>query len=170
MQTQWPTLRDLANIQRRMRDYCNRHYPLITYWRQVTSAEAVDDVFAEAREAEKVFTDGVDGRPAPHQVRAAPAPDAEARPLTKYGVEETRDVTLKVSVLSLVQAGLATQNPNTLAATIIAAAGDRFRFSECVYDVLSVICATRFANTDVPLWYDIRGTRYREPLEAYQQP
>ena len=170
VRTQWPSLRDLANLQRRERDYCDRHFPLITYWRQITGREVVDDVFDEVREAEKLFTDGVAGRPVPHQLRASAKPDPEAQPLSKFGVEETRDILMQASILSLVQAGLATQNLDTLEVVTLAKAGDRFKYSGDVYDVLTVMPSIRFANTDVPLYYDIKGTRYREPLEAYQEP
>lgn len=162
METRFPSLLDVSQVFSLTREFCDYHYPLVTYYLLNTPTTHVDELHGESPEYLKRWK-----RPVP--LRAFVQPAEQKHPLTVFGTEELRDVVLHVSTPSLIDAGLATQNSSTFEVTLIVTPGDRFFYTKSVlYDVLEWRIARMFANTDVPLFYQVNAEKVRADAASYE--
>jgi hypothetical protein len=159
MLTNWPALGDLNIVYTLVKEWCDRHYPLITYKVLNIDETKVDSVHEELPDYNKTWTDKT--------LRAFAAPTEQGFPLTVFGIEELRDVVLHVSVPHLIAAGLATQDAVSKEVTLLAKTGDRFLYTRNVlYTILTWKIGGTFANTDVPVFYVAAAEKVH--LDAYE--
>jgi len=146
---------DLEIIYSMTKEFCNYHYPLIGYAHLDTSDEEMytDDIHNEVIDGDKIWDEAV-------QLRAYVSPEGEQYPLTRWGAEQVRNVLLQVCVPHLVEAGLASVDEETHEVTPTAGPGDRFKFWDYVYEVDVVRRGRLWANSDVPLFYEITAHRF----------
>ena len=159
MFTPFPTIIDLQLLHALVKDMSDRFFPLIRYKRLNKNATVIDPVHREVRETSKQFYDEID-------VRAFPIPEDEKLPLTKFALEELRNVTFQISVPSLLEAGLIIQDGTTMEITLLCGIGDRmFHSYGLEYEVLSVKRGKMFGSTDIPLYYLFVTERFREDAD-----
>ena len=147
-------------IYRITADYTRLHFPVVN-WRVLDRDQTqLDGVHNEVNEDDKVWDDAV-------EVRAFVVPAEEVFPLTRFGEEQQRDITLEVSAPDFILAGLASQDPDTGQVTLTCNEGSRFAYSGGEYDVLEIQRYQHFANTDVPLVYRVAAEKFRPDADDY---
>jgi hypothetical protein len=161
VQTRFPGLRDLNNAHRLLRHRDRRFFPLLQYKQLNSEPPAVDPIHLEIPEHEKTFDDAI-------EVRAFVSPEGESYPYSRFGVEQQRNTTLQVSVPSLLDAGLATEDDDTRAITLEAKPGDRFFYDESWFDITQIRRFQLWGNTDIPLVYEFMSERVRLDAADYQ--
>jgi hypothetical protein len=137
--------------------------PIVSYKQLLTKPNEVDDIHGELPNTWKRFGEAI-------QVRGYLKPSDEEHPNSKWGIEETRNVSLFCSVPSLVASGLAIQDQETFLITLKCGRGDRFFFGSPVvyeYDVLEFRRGATYINTDVPIYYECRAERFRPEATGY---
>ncbi len=121
------------------------------------STELTDDLHGEALEGDKIF------RP-PVSLRTHLTADPPQQLLTKWGLDEPRDVVLHPSVIWLVQAGLARfsqpEDPTSRPLYSIDI-GDRFIWDDRRYEVKEVVRDIYWANTNRPLYLRVTANLWR---------
>lgn len=158
-----PRLLDIGYAYNELQARSTRFFPLVSYYRILTTPADPDDIHGELPDYLKKFSD-------PVLLRAFVRPDPETHPLTSFGLEQVRDVTLEVDIKSLVDAGLAEQNTTTWEVTLNCKIGDRFVFGkpvEYVYNILEIARGESFFSTDIPLYYLFKATRYRDEASEF---
>ena len=147
-------------IYRMTADYTRLHFPEMA-WRVLDIENTpVDAVHNEVDDDDKVFLAAVG-------IRAFVLPAEVMFPLTKWGEERQRDLSLEISAADFLVSGLGTQDPDTGAITITCTEGSRFAYSTIEYDVLEIKEYQYFANTDVPLTYRVAAEKFRPDADAY---
>ena len=154
MITYFPSVGDIKLAYQLTADYCSRFFPLISYKKLLTSVKELDEVHGEVREGGKRWSEES------IQLRAFAVPAAVEQMLSRFGLEETRNCDLLVSTPDIVAAGLATQDPDTHEVVLIGRIGDHFFYHDTEYEVTSLVPASRFANTDLILYFQFSGTIY----------
>lgn len=146
---------EVANIYNLLRGYSRQFFPLIPYKRLLTQPQELDDVHGEISETQKRWS-------AYAQLRAYPVPTLITQPLTEFGIEDARKADLLVTVPDLLDAGLITQDPVTFEITLVGGIGDRFFHHNREYDILTFTPAAYWANSDIPLYYQLKGELFRQ--------
>jgi len=162
MQTRFPThIVDLnRGIFRILSDYTRLHFPVVS-WRVLATPDAeLDPTHLEVDEVEKEWATGIN-------LRAYFVPEEESYPLTRFGLEQIRDVTLQIAVPDLVTSGLATMDKETGAIVLVCSIGDRFVYSTLEYDVKEIWRGPPFGNTDIPIYYFASAEKVRPRAELY---
>lgn len=161
MITYFPCVNDIKLAYLLTKDYCNYHFSVIEYKRLLTTVSELDDVHGEIEEGMKRWDDN-------HLfVRAFAVPEVITQPLTKFGLVEPRNVDLIICVPHLVDAGLATQDPDTFEVKEIGRIGDHFFYHGVEYEILTFIPAARFGNTDLILYYQLHSERYQPETSEF---
>ena len=160
METKFAGLLDLKAPYMLMLDYTRLHFPIIEY--RVLDVEDVqlDEIHLEIDEGEKTFLPAV-------EIRAYAVPEEEQYTLSRYGLEQVRDLVVQVSIPDLIIADLATQDLDTFVVTPVLGIGDRFFYSDIEYDVLERYRGPSFGNTDIPLWFFLNCEKRRPSSEYY---
>ena len=161
METGFYNLEDLPHVYAMIRDQCEFLYPRVRYKPLVIPPVAVDEVHGEIREEDKQWSEEV-------LLRGYAVPAEQMFPLTIFGTEELRDLVLQVSVPSLIDADLATQDSTTYQVTLLVKPGDHFWWSEVEYDVLVWKIVGTFANTDVPTHFAASAEKVRRISTVYE--
>jgi hypothetical protein len=160
MDTQFPsTSKDLEYVFRMTDDYCNRFFPVIPYRRLITSITETDDIHDEILETDKRWQDAV-------VLRAFVQPSLVKQPMNRFGVEDMRTISCKVSVPSLVSAKLA-EIDDAYRVVLIAQPGDHIEYSDRIYQVNSIVPEARWANTDLILYFSIEAELYRSSIADF---
>lgn len=162
MITQFPNLADLRIVYTLARDYAERFFPTLEYRKLVFVPTEIDDVHDEISDREKVFE-------APVHLVAFVAPEGETHPLTRFGLEQVRNIELQITVPHLIDASLATQDDDSKEVKLLAKIGDRIMFSGFVYDILEIHRDKMWANTDIPITFKMRAARYRADASKYAE-
>ena len=160
MQTTFPSLGDLGIIYALQKERGDRSFPVVAYRRLILVASEIDDIHHEIEEEDKQFADPVD-------LRVYVIPDEETHPMNDFGIEQKRDLKMEVTVPHLLEVGLATQDVSTKVVTLLCVSGDRFVFSGIVYNVLEIKRKRHYANTDIPILYQMTASRFREEAEEF---
>jgi len=157
----FPCTNDIWHIYSMIECHSNRHYPFISYYVLETPTDAeLDDIHDEIPEYHKNWSDAV-------QVKAFALPADQAYPLTKFGIEELREVVLFVAVPCLITAGLAAQDTTTGMVTLGVQPGDRFTYSGHLYDILEWRRDKAWANTDTPITFIATAEKVRREITPY---
>ena len=160
MRTTFPSVIDLNAVYRILWDYTRFHFPIVNYRVLDVEDQELDPVYLEVAESGKSWEDAV-------ELRAYFVPDEETYPLTRYGLEQVRDVVVQVAVPDLVQTGLVTMDPDTYVQTLVCGIGDRFEYSGVEYDVLQIVRGPHFGNTDVPIYYFMNCEKVRPESDQH---
>ena len=156
----FPTTVDIKTAYLLMRDYTKRHFPLIAYQQLLTTVEELDEVHGEIPERAKRWS-------APFWLRAFVVPEPVTQSLTKFGLEEQRNVEMFFTVPDLVESGLADQNTTTFELKVkTQGLGDHFFYHGVEYEVRHFVPHARWGNTDIILYYSIKAEIYRQPSSA----
>lgn len=162
--TTWPSEYPIPYFYSVLFEHSTRHYPPLTYWHQTTPDDELHPVYLEVHEDDKTFDDAV-------ALYGYVRPEPESHPLTRFGVDRQRPLVVEVGVPCLMEAGMATVDPETFEVELVAAPGDRFQYSEALYEVKTIRPGdqARWGNTDIPLWYRLFAKRYREESDLYDE-
>jgi len=152
VETRFPNPQEIDFYYGLIAEWCERNFPRLTFYRLI-GVSAFDELHSEARETDKLFTDGKQGRPEPLLLHGYVVPAGETHPLTQWGIKErVRNTSLFICTPHLLAAGLATQNQDK-EITLVTGAGDRFLYSRNVlYNILDWTVGPGFANTDITLF------------------
>jgi hypothetical protein len=159
MLTTFPCIQDLRTIYGFLREQGLRFFPLVQYYVITNPTNVLDEVHLEIDNREKTFS--------PTTLHYFAIFDKERHPLTRYGGEELRNVTLQTCVPLMVEAGIALQDQKTFRVSLICQQGDRFMWEQVLYDVLEIRRGPNFANSDVPLYYEFLAERVRFDASDY---
>jgi hypothetical protein len=162
VQTTFPLPLEIKLVYRFLREYCDRHFPLVPYRHLLTTPQELDDVHGEMDSARKRFGPVV-------EVRAFAVPEMVMQPLSKFGLETQRNVDLLISVPHLQDTGLVTVSPD-FEVQEVGAIGDRFIYHGLEYEVQTFKPAARWANTDLILYYGLHAQLYRPEASHYVTP
>ena len=161
LETQFPIRREARdNVYSLVKDYFNRHFPLIEYKVLETAIGETDDIHGEIAEPFKRWKD-------PVFVRAYPIPTEVQQPLTQFLVEDKRVCDLAITVPHLTESGLGEQDPDTFEVVLKCGAGDLFTYHGRQYKVLTFLPSSRWANTDIIIYYMVHSELYRLPSDRY---
>ena len=163
MDTRFPSLTDVTWVRQFVNEYAERHYTTVQY-RVLDEAASIesDEVHDETPEYSKRWKDAI-------ALRAYFRPDDQMFPLSLFGIEQLREMTLFTDVQSLINAGLATEDAVTREVTLLVGPGDRFTYSEDrEYDVLLWKRGPAFANTDVPVVFWATAEKVRREATSYE--
>lgn len=152
--TAFPSYADVNLVYALNKEWGDRFFPSIEYKRIMLIDSEVDDVHKEIPEEHKQFYASI-------TIKGFVQPDPERYPLTKFGIEQVRNITMTISVPHLLESGLAEQDPETKIITLICQVGDRFTYSGILYDVLQIARGHVWANTDIPVDFTFRAERFR---------
>lgn len=151
---------DLDTQNDLLAEKAQEEYQPISYLRRVTPLDDLDEVHMEVEESDEHWADAVTLF---MLVKAPPA----SNPLTKFGVDESRDLTIQIPTILLERAGLATRSAD-LTVECVLDAGDRFVWAGVIYDVMQATQDQHWANTYYPLFWTIKAKIYRH--EATEMP
>lgn len=154
MITTFPNFADYNLVLMLEKDRAERFCPVVKYKKLVLEETEIDDIHKEIAESRKRFLD-------PVLVRGYVEPDGETHPLTRFGIEQVRNVVLNICVAHMVESGLATQDRDTKEVAQTCAVGDRFEFSGFLYDILEIRRGKMWGCTDIPIWFQFRSERVR---------
>lgn len=161
LETQFPIRSEAAhNVYSLLKDYFNRHFPIIPYEILETSIGETDEIHGEIAEPFKIWSD-------PINIRAYAIPTEIEQPLTQFLVEDKRVCDLAITVPHLVESGLAEQDANTFEVILHCGIGDLFQYHTRKYKVLTMVPGSRWANTDIILYYMIHSELYRPSSDQY---
>lgn len=152
--TRFPAPQDILNVYNLLKGYTKNFFPLIPYKKLLTTEREIDEVHGEIAEPQKRWADLI-------YVRSYVEPTMETQPMTSFGIEDVRAVTLLVAVPDLVDAGLATLDEETFDIDLIGRLGDHIWYHRREYEVTTYVPAAFYANTDIPLYYQLRTELYR---------
>lgn len=153
--TNFPLTHDIKTAYLLMDDYTRYHFPMVPYKRLLTKASELDDIHGEIAETAKRWGSII-------QLRSFVVPTQITQNLTNFGLEDARNADLIMSVPDMIRAGLASQDPNTYEVSLLGRIGDHFFYHRYEYEITSFVPVARWANTDIILYYQASGERYRE--------
>jgi len=152
---------DLVTVQDFIKEWSDRHCPRIQYFQLLTtiSDPKVDPYHHEIDDEDKSFDDSpgktlitfVDHEPSQQTLR-------------RYGIDGTRDLILQTPVVQLIEVDLAEYSDpaDRISPPIVhAQIGDRFRFDDTIYEVLTVKRTQYWANSNIPLWIVMTADKVR---------
>lgn len=151
-----PHLRDMVQ------ETANGMFPVVPYrlLKSNTEHAEYDSLYDEVPEYAKSWDTAV-------ALRAFFQPAEQFQPLSIFGIEINREMTLYADVLSMEAVGLLTLQEDSTYPVLLCQAGDRFIYSrEVVYEVLEWKIGSAWGNTDVPLWYYATAERARAESDA----
>ena len=161
MKTAFPSIEDINLVYLQTKDWCNRHYPELTYRIMEIPEGAVDPIHDEIRQEDKRWKN--------IEIRGHVIPAEQMFPLTPFGIEELRDLVIQISVPNLIEVGLATQDKESGEITLLAKTGDRFYYSHGVeYEILLYKIGAVFGNTDIPTFYFASAEKVRMDSTIFQ--
>lgn len=151
--TCFPNAQDVKNAYMMLQGYTQQFFPQIPYKKLLTEEREIDEIHGEIEEIQKRWAD-------PIQLRTFCVPSVITQPQTGFGIEDVRTVELLIAVPDLVAAGLAEQDAQ-FEITLIGRIGDHFFYHNREYDVNTFTPAAFFANTDIPLYYQVKSELWR---------
>lgn len=161
MKITFPNNRDINAVYKLLSDYTRLFCPVVEYRVLDVATSELNPVYLELDASERTWEDAVD-------LNAYVIPEDETYPLTKYGLEQVRDIALQVAVPDLVTAGFVTQDPDTWEIEDNkCSAGDRFFYSDIEYQVLDVVRGEHFGNSDIPIFFLFGCEKVRPESDKY---
>ena len=151
---------DLETQNGLLREKAWAEYQLIQYTRELTPVEDLDDIHMEVEEVDRTWEDAVE---LPMLVIAPP----QSEPLTKFGTDVVRDLTIQVPTIVLEDLGLVSRNSDLTVETVLES-GDRFVFGGVLYEVLHVAPVAHWVNTYYPMFFEFTAKRYRQQSTEFQ--
>ena len=145
-----PPIQDVKSVYMLLKGYSQVFFPVIPYQKLLTTAAEIDEVHGEIQEAKKRWADAI-------QVRAFAVPTEITQPSTRFGIEDVRQVQLLITVPDLVASKLATQDESDYEIKLVGRIGDMFWYHRRQYSVTTVVPAAWWANTDIPLYYQLKS-------------
>ena len=153
-------LDDVGAIYMLLGDYADIQFPLLDYKVIATPVVELDPVHMEIDESDKTWEPVV-------KCRMFVIPEEEHYLLSRYGLDNTRDLVVQAAIPSLVDVGLASYDPDTHVVTPRIGPGDRLIYSGIEYDVNERYRGAHFGNTDTLLYYIMNLTKVRRESSEY---
>lgn len=154
METTFPHLRDLRRQYAFLYEKSLRHYPVISYYKLLTTHTEIDPDYYELAESDKRFDVAI-------EIHGYLMPEKEVSRANEFPAQLLRPAELRVAVPILVVAGLATQDPDTFAVAPVCRPGDRFILSGETFEIMSVLRGEHYVNTDVPLFFRFPSKKFQ---------
>jgi len=154
LNTNLPSPEEIKYVYDMLEGYSRQFFPIMPYKHLLTTVKEIDEVHGELADVQRRWGDII-------HLRAFAIPTQPTQPQTSFGIEEVREVTLLVTVPDLITAGLAIQDPDNFDITLIGRLGDRFYYHNREYEVTTYVPAAWWANTDVPIYYQLKSQLHR---------
>ena len=132
-----------------LREYSELYFPQLIYRRVKMTQPEMNDYHREVDPSEVEYYGEIN-------LFAFVQHDPTQKELARYGIDEKRDVKLRIAMPVLIDSGLATQpDPPFGDITYLINPGDQFWFDGKLYKVLNWYRENYWGNTTYPLWITV---------------
>lgn len=160
-----PTMNnDLRTTQEMVLEYVQVHAQEVLYEIQDRANPLVDELHGEILSEDREYKAAV-------KLLTFVEVDPPQALLTKWGIDEERDLVLRPAVISLVEAGLAKfsrEDDVTSRPIFFIGMGDRVTWDDTRYSVKEIVRERYWGNTNRPLWMRLTLSRRHENVEDFE--
>ena len=160
MKVQLGHLDDVLATYMLLCDYADLYFPELDYRVIDTPTVELDPVHMEVDLSDRTWEPVV-------KCRLFVVPAEEQYQLSRYGLDNVRDLVIQAAVPSLIEAGLASYDPDTRVVTPRLGPGDLVSYSGIDYEVLERHRGQMFGNTDCVLYFLLNCQKLRRESSEY---